>query len=312
MTLRRTVCTSIAIVVALLMGIPALASAQDDPEPGPYLPDFYEGVRAAGAGGAHTAITSGVDSLYQNPAGIARAPMYVVDGTFAYSPNGATIGAGVADSLHNPDFGLGVGYNYFFGTGDHDHISGHDARVAFGVPVVPEQISIGAGLRYLRFSDETIPITDDDDSQALIRGLTFDAGVSVRLDDTIHLGLKGENFIDHCADDDRCRGATPTRITAGFGAGFETTFLISGEAGLDLTSSDSPLIDFAAGAEYLAGHAVPLRVGFERRAFFDRNLLTFGMGWRSEEFGIDASYRHDLSNPSDIGYMSMSFSLYLF
>lgn len=305
---------SILVVLAMTMAValPATAVADNGDGPEHPLPDFFEGVRATGAGSSHTAIASGVDALYQNPAGIARAPMYVVDGAFSYSPKGAITGAGVTDSLHNPEFALGLSWNYFFGIGDHDHLSGHDGRVAFGIPAVPEQISIGAGLRYLSFTDESLPRTDEDDEQTLFRGLTFDAGVNFRLGDTIHLGLKGENFIDHCADNSRCRGATPTRVTAGFGAGFETSFLFSGEASVDLTSGESPLFDFAAGAEYLAGQVAPIRIGFQRRAFLDRNFLTIGMGWRSEDFGIDGSYRHDLNQPDEMGYMALSFSLYLF
>ena len=307
--IRRRLTFAVALLAAL--GLSSSAAANDNGPTGP-LPEFFEGVRAAGAGSSHTAVTSGVDSLYQNPAGVARAPMYIVDGGFSYGPTGAIIGGGIADSVHNPDFALGVAWNYFFGTGDHDSITGHDGRLAVGIPVVPEQVSIGAGVRYLRFTDTNIPITDDDETQALIRGLTFDVGVNLRLAESLHLGLKGENLIDHCADDDRCRGATPTRITAGAGLGFDTQFLISAEGGIDLTSSDEILFDFGAGAEYLANHAIPLRIGFQRRAFLDRNLLTFGLGWRSEEFGIDMAYRHDLRNSSEVGYLSMSFSLYMF
>ncbi len=274
------------------------------------LPEFFEGVRATGAGSSHTAITSGVDSLYQNPAGMARAPMYILDSAFSYTPQGAIVGAGIADSKLNPDLAMAVSWNYFFGLDDHEHLSGHDARAGIGVPIIPEQVSIGAGIRYLRITDESIPILDEDDDQLLINGVTFDAGINFRVADTIHLGLRGQNLIDRCADDGRCRGSTPTRITGGFGVGYETTFLLSGETTLDLTSGPEPMFDFAVGGEYLMGYTVPLRVGFERRAFLDRNLLTFGIGWRSEQMGLDASYRHDVGELSEFGYLSGSISVY--
>lgn len=315
MSLRRStpLITAVAIIFSVTIALPTVATAETDDRATTAdrpLPEFFEGVRATGAGSSHTAITSGVDSLYQNPAGIARAPMYIVDTAFSYTPQGVILGAGVADSKLNPDLALGVSWNYFFGVGDHDHLTGHDGRVAIGVPVIPEQVSIGAGVRYLRITDETLPIANDDDDQILIGGLTFDAGINFRVAETIHLGLKGQNIIDRCADEPRCQGSTPTRITGGIGVGYETNFLLSGEATLDLTSGPDPMFDFAVGGEYLLGYTVPIRAGFERRAFLDRDLVTVGIGWRSEQMGIDGSYRHDIGDLSEFGYLSGSFSFY--
>lgn len=307
--MKRCRAVVVALTVATIVGLPGLAAAQSD-GPDSVLPEFFEGVRPAGAGGAHTAVTSGVDSLYQNPAGTARAPMYVLDAGFEYTPQGAMMNAGIVDSKINPQLAAGLGYTYFVGRGDHDSLSGHDARVAVGIPVVPEQISVGAGLRWLRITDEDIPETEDDD-QLLIDGFTGDVGVNIQPSEMLHLGLKGENLIDHCADDDRCRGSTPTRVGGGVGVGDETTFLLSADAAADLTSSpEGPVFDFGVGLEYLAGAAVPLRAGFKRRAYLDRNMLTFGGGWRSEDVGLDLAYRHDLNDAGQFGYMSANFSVY--
>ncbi len=303
---RRPNLIALAIVSSLLLW-PLSVSAEDEP----LIPEFFEGARAAGAGHAHAAITSGVDSIFQNPAGTARAPMYVLDANFTQTPGGMIMGAGILDSMLNPQLAVGVSWNYFTGTGDRDHLSGHDGRVAVGIPVVPEQVTIGAGLRYLRITDTTIDDSlDDVDDQLLIDGLTFDAGVNVRLSDLLHFGLVGQNLIDHCDDDGRCSGSTPTRISAGVGAGDETQFLLSLQGTADLTSGDDPLFEYSLGAEYLANQSIPLRLGYQRRNFLDRHLLTAGLGWRSDQFGLDGAYRHDLRRSSEVGYVTASFSAY--
>lgn len=315
-----------AITIALVIGLPATGFAENndngdngdngngatvDRVPGSsMLPDFFHGMRAGGAGSSHTAVASGVDAIYQNPAGIARAPMYVIDGTFSHAPEGALLSAGIADSKLNPQFAMGIAYNYFIGRGDLAHLSGHDARLAIAIPVVPEQISIGAGVRYLRIKDDRLPKEDEEDPQLMIHGVTFDAGINFRVAEMLHLGLKGQNLLDLCASDEVCRGSTPTRVGAGVGVGRETDFMISADAAVDLTSGPSPTFDFGVGGEYLVAHAIPLRIGFQRRGFLDRNLLTVGAGWRSEQAGVDFSYQHDLNRSSQFGYMSGGFSVY--
>ncbi len=304
----------IIAAVAATVGFASTAVADDAPDSTDRpLPEFFEGVRASGAGASHTAVTSGFDSLYQNPAGVARYPMYAIDGAFSYAPQGMIMTAGITDSLLNPDFALGVGWSYFTGTGDHDHLSGHDGRVVLGIPVAPEQLVVGVGLRYLRIADESLPPDPTDDhSHLLINGLTFGAGVNFRASDMVHLGLQVENLIDHCEDNGLCRGATPTQVTGGLGVGDELNFMLTGEATADLTSGPDPMLDFALGGEYLVGHTTWLRAGFQHRSFLDRNLISIGIGWLSEEMGMgfDVSYRHDLNHSSELGYLSTSFSFY--
>ena len=306
MSLRRTPLFVFPLLCALLFSAQAAAQSPERP-----LVETYQGLRSGGVGNSHVAVASGTDAIYQNPAGIARAPMYVVDGAFSYTPQGALMSAGIADSKINPQIAGGATYNYFYGHSEHSHLSGHDVRVAAAIPAVPERVSIGIGGRYLHITDTTLPEIDDDPTaQLLLQGFTFDAGIAIRAADILHLGLVGQNLIDHCRDNSLCRGTTPTRLSAGLGLGDDSLFMISGQATLDLTSADSPLFDFAAGAEFMAAGIIPIRAGFERRAFLNRNLLTFGLGWRSEQAGVDFAYRHDLNSMDSFGYISGGFSVY--
>lgn len=305
----RKLLLPLLFIVATLGGMSAAFAEEEESFQG--RPEFYGGMRAAGAGGSHTAIASGTDAIYYNPAGVARAPMYVLDGAFSYTPQGSIVGAGIADSKINPQIAGGAAYNFYFGQGENKNLSGHDARIALAIPVVPERVSVGIGVRYLHIIDKSLPkIEDEKNSQALLAGFTGDVGVTVRAHDLVHLGLSGQNLLDHCSDDDACRGTTPTRINLGVGIGQETAFMASGRVALDLTSGPEPLFDFGVGAEYLVAQMIPLRVGFERRAFLEQNMITAGGGWRSEQAGVDFAYRHDLSQTDRFGYLSAGFSVY--
>lgn len=296
-------------LIALLLTLaPASGAWAQDADP---LPETFSGVRPAGMGNALTPIAAGVDSLYHNPAGLARGEMYILDGAFTYTPQGGLLSAGIADSKTNPQIAAGVAYSYYFGAEDHADLSGHDIRVAAAVPVIPERISIGVGGRYMHFTDASLPeIADDEDSQVLFKGFSVDVGAMFKVTDMLHLGVAGQNLIDPCRNDARCRGSVPTRIGGGFGLGTVTTFQITGQAFVDITSTDTPVFDFGVGAEVMAANVVPLRVGFERQGFFNRNLLTAGFGWRSQAAGLDLSYQHDLNQSSSFGYISGGFSVY--
>jgi hypothetical protein len=300
-----------AMMVALMMGAGLLMIGSEAEAQEESIPQFFEGLRSAGAGGSHTAVASGTDALYLNPAGVARATMYVVDGAFSYTPQGALLTAGISDSQTNPNFAGAVGYTYFLGQGENSEQSGHDVRGAVAIPVVPERVSVGVGVRYLRITDEGIPMVEEDDDQLLMSGFTIDAGLIVRAAELLHLGLSAQNLIDRCPEDPACRGTTPTRIGGGFAIGEETGFLGSGQAAIDLTSSPGgPTVDFGVGLEYMAAQMVPIRVGFQRRGFLDRNLLTGGVGWRSEQAGVDFAYQHDLQRSDRFGYIAGGVSVY--
>ncbi|RAL22180.1 hypothetical protein DL240_10010 [Lujinxingia litoralis] len=296
------------LTAALAVTAPASLALAQQADP---LPETYSGVRATGMGNALTPIAAGVDSLYHNPAGLARGEMYILDGAFTYTPQGGLLSAGIADSKTNPQIAAGVSYSYYFGAEDHADLSGHDVRAAAAVPVIPERISLGVGGRYMHYTDSSLPEDpDNEDSQVLFKGFTVDVGAMFRVTEFLHLGINGQNLIDPCRNDARCRGAAPTRIGGGFGLGTVSTFHLTGQAFVDISSAEDPLFDFGVGAEYVAAGAIPLRLGFERQGFFERNLITAGFGWRSQAAGLDLSYRHDLNQSSSFGYISGGFSVY--
>jgi hypothetical protein len=287
--MRRFLATTTLIVATLLA---TSATAQD----------FTQGARAAGLGQAYTAVGTGATGIYHNPAGIARAVMYSLEGTYEYTPEGSVLNISVMDSKTNPNLAAGVGYSYFLGRGDAGGTNGHDIKLALALPVLPDRISLGIGGRWI--------IAKVDDVQ-IINQPTVSAGALFRVSDLFHLGLAGKNLIDVCSDDEVCGDVAPTLIALGASVGNETNFLISSDLELDLTSDpDAVALNVDAGAEYMIGEIVPVRVGYQYKGADIENFVTGGIGWRSNQAGVDAGFRINTSDPS-IFYAVASFSLYL-
>lgn len=293
--------------MSALSGATAFAQLADPPgatTPGTFS-DETRTVRAAGMGEAFTSIANGTGGIYHNPAGVARAVMYSVDGLFEYTPSGTILNASIVDSKTNPSLAAGAGYSYFFGRDELSHLTGHDIRLALGIPVVPDRVAIGVGGRYLIMTDSSGAKDDQ-----LIKGFTLDAGLIFRLADMLHLGFAGKNLINVCDDDPRCRGLAPTTVTGGLSLGRETSFMLSADVGFDLTTREDAALNVGVGAEYLISGIIPIRAGFMHRGAIEHNYITFGGGWRSSAAGVDLSYQHDLQNSSEVGYIAGSFSLY--
>ncbi|MGM0557702.1 MAG: hypothetical protein ACQEVA_15060 [Myxococcota bacterium] len=288
MNIRRFAAIS-ALCLTLLLS--ASATAQE----------FTQGARPAGLGQAYTAVSTGASGIYHNPAGIARAVMYSLEGSFEYTPDGSVLNAAVMDSKTNPELGAGVAYSYFLGRGDND-VNGHDIHLGLALPVLPDRISLGLGGRWIIATVDGVQI---------INQPTVSAGALFRVSEMIHLGLAGKNLIDVCSDDQQCGDVAPTLIALGASFGNETNFLISSDLEMDLTSDpDSVALNVDAGAEYMIGEIVPIRAGYQYKGVDATHFVTGGLGWRSNQAGVDAGFR---INPADPGifYAVASFSLYL-
>ena len=278
MPTRIARCLSLSLLLTL--ALPALASAQD----------FAKGARPMGMGEAFNAISTGTAGVYNNPAGIARAILFGVEGSYTYTPTGNLLSAAIVDSKTNPAItaGLGVGYYFDRQRDNGDDITALDFRLPLAMPIVPEKISVGLGLRYLSISNKDIET---------LSGLTLDAGALFQIVDGLHVGVAVKNIIDPCETASRCAGIVPLTVGGGVSYGsIEQAFVISGDVNYDLSGVDGAGLNFALGGEYLVENMIPVRLGFKREALPNSNIVTVGAGWRSKTAGLDASYQHIISS----------------
>ncbi len=280
---------------ALLISMSAPAQAQE----------FFEGTRPIGMGGTANALSEGTSGLYQNPAGIASAMLYTIEGAYTYTDQGNILSAAVVDSKTNPSVSAGFGLGYYFTHGD-ENITALDLRIPLAFPIVPQRASIGVAARYLKVANDGIES---------LSGFTFDAGILFRISDQVQLGVAAKNLIDQCDNPLQCRGLAPRTVGAGVAFTGVQDLAIAGDLDFDLNSLDSPTLGFSLGAEYLLQQMLPIRVGFARHGVAKENVLTAGTGWRSTSAGVDLSYQHVLSSAADdragFGLLSLGISVYL-
>lgn len=271
-----------------------------------FAQEFTKGARPAGMGQAYTGVAEGTSAMYFNPGGVASKMMYQAEGLYEYTPTGSVLNASIIDSKTNPDVAAGLAYSYHFGNGDHSGLSGHDVRLAIALPALPERISIGVGGRYMNVKED-IP---DEGTVEIINGFTLDAGALFRVSEMVQFGVAGKNLLNICNKDAACSTVAPTTVAGGLSIGDNRSFILAVDGGADLTSDpDSVHPFFQGGAEYFAGGVVPLRVGYQRLQFGERNMITAGLGLRLKTAGIDAGFRMDLSD-NDYYFINTSVSLF--
>ena len=262
-------------------------------------PDFSPGIGAAGMGRAQNATSEGTDGVFNNPAGIASAYMYALEGGLIYTDDATVLSAAVVDSKTNPKVAAGVGFNYYFSRGAGEALSGIDLKVPLAIPIVQDRVSLGLGGRYTRLSAGDVEV---------LNGFSLEAGAVVRVVDQVRLGLVAKNLIDPC-DVSACQGWLPLLI--GGGVAYSTTELaLAADVEADTSTSQEVAFNVDVGGEYVVANVAPVRLGFRRLGVEESSRLTAGAGWRSQTAGLDLSYEHDLSR-GGFGQLFLGVAVYL-
>lgn len=262
-------------------------------------PDFSPGISAAGMGQAQNALSMGTNGVFNNPAGIARAYMFALEGGFIYTDDGNVLSAAIVDSKTNPKIAAGVGFNYYFSRTAGLDLKGIDVRLPVAIPVVQDRVSVGVAGRYLKFNAGDIEV---------LNGFTLDAGAIFRVVDQLSVGISAKNLIDPC-ENATCQGWAP--LLVGGGVSYAMTDLsLAADVDADLTTSESATLNIEVGGEYLVAKIVPIRLGFRRLGATESNRATAGVGWRSQTAGLDLSYEHDFAR-SAFGQLFLGVSIYM-
>jgi hypothetical protein len=254
-----------------------------------------------GMGGAVRGDPVAGSALVYNPAGMARALLYAAEVQyFRDQPSGANgMAMSVVDSRTQESLAVGFGYGYQF-TSENAPMTndGHDVRLAFAHPIVPQQVAVGMGLHYINL--DRVGAKDID-------ALTLDVGLLWSLSGAFHLGIVGENLIP--TDD----VVYPRRAGGGLAFVGETVSLdIDVVADFDTAATTRAVL--MTGLELLLGGSLPLRGGFEYNAASELNYLTGGIGFMSGGadggLQLNVSYRQciDLTDEFQI---SAGISLFL-
>ena len=227
----------------------------------------------------------GSSAVIRNPAGMARAVTYAAELQFFRRNDGVnSVGVSVVDSKTQPTMAVGVSYGFQFTDGDLPN-DGHDARLAFAHPAIPDRLSLGVGLHYLKLDrGKEIPA---------LEGFTLDAGFLLSLSGAFHVAGIGRNLLK--LDD----AALPRRLGGGISYTGPVVLAVDVLADLD-SHADGPKPVVNVGAEVLIGQAVPIRLGYEHDSALGTSWVSGGLGFMTgmgaNKGQLSLSYRQNLDD----------------
>lgn len=259
----------------LLLLLPGVARTQDVPRSYQPALDDLGRARSYAMGSAYRALGVGTEAINGNPAAISVFKHYLIEAGGAWDTHTkyAFGSASVLDSTG----GLGAGVTYHLltmGRGP-DRTTGHASTLGLAFPLF-NNLFVGGSARYV--------VTD---GRFKHNGITADAGVVLKISESIHLGASGHNLID-------VRNPLLARYFALSGAYIASSFLVAADLRADFNSGSSLKLGYTVGAEYFAGKLVPLRVGYSYDNITHTQYLSGGIGIYADGAGVDFAYRHEV------------------
>jgi len=281
---------------------PTAVETTDTPSTFAYNYGEVETPRSAAMGGANRAAGNGTTALFMNPANIALTRVYHIEAIGQITPEvGRQVyGGAIVDSTTNRLAGGTAITGGFMDPSGTDR-SWMDIRLGLAFPV-NDNFYIGLGGRYLKLTENgpgpfgpskaSGGLKDPSGGRfALVNIPTFDAGVTLKLANIVHIGLAGQNLTYPN------NGYLPT--TAGGGIGVATEdFTIEADAIADFNSYLKPTARVMAGGEYLLINHIPLRAGYRYDQGANSHALSAGVGYIAREFSIEASVRRTVAGPA--------------
>lgn len=264
--------------------------------------------RSGAMGGALRALGGANTAHYLNPANMGISRVYHVQALTQFTPEAGRhlYGGAVVDSTRR--FSGGVSFIGGFQDGDGIDRSHLDARVSLAFAIT-SRFHIGLSGRYINLDQEGVGplgdspasagLADPDDPggrDSLVNTVTFDAGITIKATDELHIGFSGQNLSYPN------NGILPT--TAGGGIGYATkdfSIEVDGIADFNSWAEISPRV--MAGGEYLIANSVPVRLGYRFDLLAGSELspshqVSGGLGYIDQSFAVEASVRRTVAGPS--------------
>jgi len=319
----------IALTLAVFAA-PAAAQAEPPPLAPPFAYAYGENEtpRSLAMGNAVRAVGNGTTAVFSNPANMALSRLYHIEASGLFTPEatralggativdsitsstkiagGLSIVAGVVDPVSPGETGLGRSY--------------FDARVAAALPL-GDKFFIGLGGRYMRMIQDGFGPLDDtglanysavsgglvDEAgqrKPLVDTFTVDAGATLRLGQSFHIGVVGQN-LTHPGN-----SILPTTVGGGFGyASKDFTLAVDGLA--DFDSWGKTTARFGAGGEYLAADHYPIRLGYRFDQGAGVHAISGGFGYTGTEFAIEGAVRRTLSTTIGATMLAITITYHL-
>jgi hypothetical protein len=270
-----------------------------------------ETARTAGVSGAQRALTNSTSALFLNPANMAARRVYHIGALAQIWPEARrqSYGFAAVDSIvSSARVAGGVGGTYNLQDPDGVDRQYNDLRFALAFPF-SDQFFGGVGGRYLWLSQDGLgPLGPSRASGGLpdervIKGFSFDAGLTLKLSQALSLAVVGNNL------NDPGTGFQPLGVAGGVGFGTED-FGLEGDVAADFTTWDSTKVRAMLGGELLIADHYPIRAGYRFDEGAESHALSFGLGYLETAFAVDLAVRRVVTeDPATAIVFSFSYHL---
>jgi opacity protein-like surface antigen len=263
-------------MLTLVLMLATAASAQG--QPAPRAADLRDITSARGyaMGGAYRALGQGADAIMGNPAAIALSHSYKAEATGAwdYAQKDGLFGASLLDA-NTSALAAGLDYHLVSLGRGAERTTAHLGSLAMALPL-SGNLYIGSTIRYLMMRGAR-----QEDST------TVDAGVLLRLSDSLTLGVSGHNLVDtHVLELTRYYSAHAALV---LGDGLT----VAGDVEGDFITANKTTLTYNAGLEYVLSGSIPVRAGYTYDGFTGASRVSAGIGLAADGGGIDLAYRQD-------------------
>lgn len=249
----------------------------------------FEGARLLSLAESQRALTSGNDSIFVNPAGLALSKLFALEANYGDNFEGGLrrINVSVADSQAGPVAG-GISYVYtdeirgYIGNTER-RLSGHRIDLSLA-SVLVDAFSIGITGRYLTYSEARGGTELEDGG---FNKFDLDLGLQYRLTN----GLAFAGVLYNLLPDDEAKPFTPRSY--GLGVGWQNEmFSVETDMRYNLENGKAR---FSLGASVTLGEMFPIRAGGAYDRLDESWHVAFGVGVQTKEFGLDLGYRQQVA-----------------
>lgn len=316
---------AIFIFVALATGSSTNNAWAEDAKllpPVAYAYGENETPRSLAMGGALRALGNGTTAVFLNPANMPLTRLYHIEANGQFTPEATrALGSLAAVDSITSSTRIAGGASFTGGVIDPDGLNRTftDARSTIAYPV-GDRFFLGAGVRYLRMIQDGFGPLDDPKFKTysyasgglvtnkqrdpLVDTFTFDAGLTVRIGQSLHIGIVGQN-LTHPG-----HSFLPTTVGAGIGYGTKD-FSIEVDGVADFDSWTKTTIRAMAGGEYLVANKVPIRLGYRYDQGADVHSVSGGIGYVSTEMSAEVAVRRTLSTTVSSTMIGLSLTYHL-
>lgn len=261
--------------------------------------------RTVAMAGAQAALGTSSSALYLNPSGMTWARVYHFEGMAVLAPEAQrqSFGGAIVDSITNRIAG-GFGGMWSNLDGDALNRQWSDMRLAVGLPL-GDRLSVGVTGRYLRVMQAigrgplgNSLASDGANADPLVHRITFDAGSTLQLGDSVRIGAYGRNLSN-------LRTALAP-LVAGGGIGYASGGLsVEVDGSVDWTTFGSAKARAMVGAEYFLANHVPLRAGWRYDDGLKAHTVSAGLGYIDTKWGFEVSGSRDVTGGTPMTLVCM-------